>query len=176
MAIGQGHNNVLLSAHLLHYFISFVCLNNAEFTFLKKFSWYIVWFSRNIGSENCWHHNARDIEAVHTKCLRRILCVKQSTYLSAPYCETGRFPFEITRKYCMKILSQNTNYLILQTFLMLKQDTDFYRHDARNNLAYMIKTILDIHGFSYIWDNKFEIDIPFDEIKKIIDDSYRGNL
>jgi hypothetical protein len=71
----------------------------------------------------------------------------------------------------MKVLSQNS--LILQTFLLLKHDTDLNRHYARNNWVYQIKTILDSHGFSYILDHQFEINIPFDEIKKRFYDSYK---
>ena len=55
----------------------------------------------NIGSQIWGSHKAPDIEAVHTKSLGRILCVKRSANLSALNGETGRLPMECTRKINM---------------------------------------------------------------------------
>ena len=59
-------------------------------------------------------HQALDIEAIHTKFLRRILGVKQSTNLSALYGETGRVPLSVFRQVIM------IKYYISKRFIITK--------------------------------------------------------
>ena len=113
----------------------------------------------------------------HIQFLRRILCVKRSTNLSALYGETGRLPMICTRKinmlkYWIHILKQDQNSLIKQTFLMLTNNVNNNRNHVCQNWALQIKTMLDNHGFSCIWEYQFDIDIPFEEIKLRIIDNY----
>ena len=57
---------------------------------------------------------------------------------------------------------------------MLKHDTDFQPLNKQSkNWAYDVKLILENHGLSYIWDQQFDIDIPFELIKQRIYDMYK---
>ena len=110
-------------------------------------------------------HEATDIELIHTKFLRRILGVKKSTNLTALYGELGRFPLLIIRKlnmikYWIKIL-KNESSLLKKVYMMLWEDTDINLNYNGKNWASQIKTILQQHGFEYIWQQQFDIDIPF---------------
>ena len=49
-------------------------------------------------AESWGHHEAPDIERVHTKFMRNILGVRKSTNISALYGELGRYPMKISRK------------------------------------------------------------------------------
>jgi hypothetical protein len=150
MAIGPGHKNVLLSMHRLHIFYVFCLFNNTEFTFPKKFYLFntLVGSVLNFGSEIWGHRKARKIN-------QPIGTILWNWAIS---------PWITILKYSVEILLQNSNSLILHTYLMFKHDTVLNRHYAWNNWAWEIKTILDSYGFSYILDHQFEIDIPFDEI------------
>jgi hypothetical protein len=76
-------------------------------------------------------------------------------------------------KYWSKILQSNSNTLVKETFLMLKSDVDLNRNYNGNNWAYQIKLILDEHGFSYIWDQQFDIVIPFESIRHRLIDTFK---
>lgn len=122
-------------------------------------------------------HDATDIELIHTKFLRRILGVKKSTNLIALYGELGRFPLAIIRKikmvkYWIKIINQNDSSLLKNTYMMLKEDADRNRNYNGKNWASQIKTILQQHGLEYVWQQQFDIDIPFCTIKQRIVDIY----
>ena len=93
-------------------------------------------------------HEAKDIETVHTKFLRRLLLVNKSTNLASIYGELGRY-------------------------LFLKQDTDLGRHYNGKNWASYVKSLLDNHGLSYLWYDQFFIDVNFNVIKCRILDNYK---
>lgn len=76
-------------------------------------------------------------------------------------------------KYWSKILQSNANTLVKETFLMLKSDVDLNRSYNGNNWAYQIKHILDEHGFSYVWDQQFDIVIPFESIRQRLIDTVK---
>ena len=127
----------------------------------------------NYLSEIWGMHTASDIEMIHTKFLRSVLGVKKSTNLSVLYGELGRIPFSVTRKinmikYWTKILQQNNNSLLKQVYLMLKQDSDLNINYNGQNWATQIKTILQRHGFDYVWREQANIIIPFQLIRQRI--------
>ena len=131
----------------------------------------------NFGSEIWGIHAASDIELIHTKFLRRVLGVKKSTNLTALYGELGRIPLAEVRKitmikYWMKILRQNNSSLVKAIYMMLKEDTDLNHNYNEQNWAFQIKSILQHHGFAYVWNNQFAIEIPFQTIKQRIFDNY----
>ena len=99
-------------------------------------------------------HQASDIEAIHTKFLRRVLGVRKSTNLSALYGETGRVPLEVFHKvllikYWTKIITQS-NTLLKNIYQTLKEDADMNRNYNGKNWAFHIRTILQQHGFDYV--------------------------
>ena len=123
-------------------------------------------------------HSASDIEMIHTKFLRSVLGVKKSTNLSALYGELGRISFSVTRiinmiKYWTKILQQNNTSLLKQVYLMLKQDSDLNINYNGRNWDTQIKTILQSHGFHYVWREQADIIIPFQLIRQRILDTYK---
>jgi hypothetical protein len=132
----------------------------------------------NFGAEVWGNQPATDIELIHTKFLRRILCVKKSTHLSALYGETGRFPLAVKRKilmlkYWSKICNQDNNSLLKRAYLMIKDDANANRTYNGQNWAYQIKNILDNHGLSYIWNNQSVSNIQLELIKSRILDNYK---
>ena len=83
----------------------------------------------NYAAEVWGYHKGPDIEIIHTKFCRKILCVKPSTNLSALYGELGRTPMIIQRKlvmikYWLKILKANSQSLLFKTYIMLKNDLE----------------------------------------------------
>ena len=98
----------------------------------------------NFGAEVWGMHQASDIEAIHTKFMRRMLGVKTSTNLSALYGETGQVPLSVFRqvimiKYWIKIIFQNDSTLLKQVYLMLKDDSEANRKYNGKNWASQIK-------------------------------------
>ena len=78
------------------------------------------------GSEVWGFHEGKDIENVHTKFCKQILCVKRSTNSIALYGELGRIPLWYIRKirmvkYWLNILS-NRNSLMYKFYEMLHND------------------------------------------------------
>ena len=60
-------------------------------------------------------------------------------------------------------------------FLLFKSDTDVNNNYKGNNWAYQIKSMLQQHGLEIIWNQQFEIEIPFNIIKqRIFDISYQS--
>ena len=132
----------------------------------------------NFGSEIWGMHDATDIELIHTKFLRRILGVKKCTNLSALYGELGRYPLSVIRKihmirYWMKIIRLNDSSLVKQSYLLLKEDADHDNSYSGKNWASQIKSILQQHGFEYVWQLQSDIEIPFHCIKTRIFDIYK---
>ena len=120
-------------------------------------------------------HSVTDIEMIHTKFLRRILGVKNSTNLSALYGETGRAPLKIIRqlnmiKYWIKILKQNDRSLVKKTFNFLKVDADNDRNYNGLSWASHIKSTLNLHVF---WNDQGNIEVPNLAIKQRLLDSYQ---
>jgi hypothetical protein len=114
---------------------------------------------------------AADIELIHNTFLRQVLCVKRSTNLTALYGELGRFPLHLNRQiiminYSRKMLKQNDSSLIKKTYLFLKSETDRGYTYRNNNWASHIKTLLTQIGQMYIWNEQFEIDVPFNTMKQ----------
>jgi hypothetical protein len=97
-------------------------------------------------------HDAKDIEVIHTKFLRRVLGVKKSTNLSALYGELCRYPLHITRKlnmirYWSKILKLNVASLVKQAYLLLKSDTDVGRNYNGKHGLLLLKTPCQVLAF-----------------------------
>ena len=70
----------------------------------------------NYGSEIWGGHEAKDVELIHDNFCRKVLCVRQSTYLNGIYGELGRVPMSVIRKinmlrYWSKILRSEENAL-----------------------------------------------------------------
>ena len=103
--------------------------------------------------------------------------MKISTNLSALCGESGRFPLAVFRKtimikYWIKIFHQNNSFLVKRIFVMLKNDCDANINYNGQKWAYQIKIILQQHGLEYIWNNRFDMEIPFYTIKQRIFDMY----
>lgn len=116
-------------------------------------------------SAEVWGFNeGKDIELIHTKFLRKLLCVNKSTNLVGLYGELGRVPLSIMRKihmfrYWIKILKSDDNCIIKQIYSMLKADADNNITYNKLNWAYQIKSMLEDLGLGNMWhepqDNVF---------------------
>jgi hypothetical protein len=96
-------------------------------------------------------HDGRDVEKIHTKFFRRLLCVRKSTNISALYGELGCYPFSVMRqikmiKFWVKIIKLGDTEIVKKVYLMLKQDVDSGNTYNSKKWAFCIKNILTIHG------------------------------
>lgn len=55
---------------------------------------------------------------------------------------------------------------------MLKYDADANRNYNEKNWAFQIKSILQQHGFEFVWNNQSNMEIPFKAIRQRIFDMY----
>lgn len=107
----------------------------------------------NYSSEIWGYHEGKDIEAIHTKFLRKLLCVNKSTNLAGLYGELGRLPLYIMRKihmirYWFKLLTSENDCLIKRIYLMLRTDAERNNSYNKLNWAYHIKSMLQTLGLA----------------------------
>ena len=109
-------------------------------------------------SSEIWgYHEGKDIEAIHTKFLRKLLCVNKSTNLAGLYGELGRVPMYIMRKihtirYWFKLLKSENNYCLLKRiYIMLRNDAASNNSYNKINWAYHIKSMLQTLGLANLW-------------------------
>ena len=113
----------------------FSVLNQYEFKTLQKCKLFdaLVASVLNCSSEVWGFNEAKNVEHLHTKFLRKILSVNKSTNIAGLYGELGRVPLLIRKvhmfRYWVKLLKSDENSLITCTYKMLK-------HDANNNITY----------------------------------------
>ena len=72
-------------------------------------------------------------------------------------------------KYWVKILNTD-NILLKNVYYMLLDDTIAGNNYNGQNWAFQIKNMLNNLGFSHVWNNQEQNDIPFNEIKQRIID------
>ena len=157
----------------------FSILNNYEFKTQEKCRLFdtLVASVLNYSSEVWGYHEAKDIEQIHTKFLRKILCVNKSTNLTGLYGEVGRVPLNIIRKvsmfrYWFKILNSHENSTIKRIYIMLKSDANDGISYDNQNWTYQIKTMLEALGLNYLWINQENCDACLPVIKQRLFDQY----
>lgn len=131
----------------------------------------------NYSSEVWGLNDSKDIEIIHTKFLRKILCVNKSTNLAGLYGELGRVPLQVIRKinmfrYWIKLLHLDNSNITKRIYLLLKEDAD--NNITYNNLnwAHQIKNMLETLGLGNLWRNQEIADIYLPTIKQRILDQY----
>lgn len=156
----------------------FSIFSNVEFSIEQKCKLFdtLVLPVLNYGSQVWGYVDGQDIERIHTKFCRKLLCVKNSTNLTSLYGELGRIPIKIKRQismiqYWIKLLKLPNNEIPKIIYEMLKHDVNNNNNYNGNNWAYHIKCILDNIGLSYLWINQSP-NTPFDIIKTRILDNY----
>lgn len=137
----------------------FIVCNQLELPVSQMISLFdsIVLPTLNYAAEVWGHHAGPNIEIIHTKFCRRLLCVKQSTNVDVLYGELGRTPMSIHRKlilikYWLKLLKLNERTILYKIFIMLKTDADNGVTYSGKNWAYTVKTILEQTGLFYMWE------------------------
>jgi hypothetical protein len=157
----------------------FSVFNNYEFNITEQCKLFDILVSSvlNYSSEVWGLNEGKDIEIVHTKFLRKLLCVNKSTNLSALYGELGRVPLIIMRKihmirYWIKLIKLDNRNVTKRIYIMLKNDADNNFSYNNQNWAHQIKTMLQKLGLSNIWINQETCDISFNIIKQRILDHY----
>ena len=123
------------------------------------------------GSEILCIHEGKDLELIHCKFLRRILCVKKSTNLDGLYGETGRYPLSVhckimIFKYWIKILKQQEHSFIKLLYKPMKNDCDLNITYSGKNWAYQIKTLLNELGLTCIWNHQDDWNVNINTIKQ----------
>jgi len=131
----------------------------------------------NYGAEIWGYQPALDVESINSKLCRKILSVKRSTNLTALYGELGIVPLYVHRKilmikYWLKLLTQNENSILFQTYKLLQSDANNGNTYGGGNWASHIKKILEEHGFAYCWTYQDYRLINFNSIKQRILDCY----
>ena len=94
---------------------------------------------------------SEEIERIHLKFLKSILCVQLSTSNMAVYGELGRFPLYISRyvcviNYCIKLMKSD-NVLIKELCLDMTADVN----RSLKNWESQVKVLPDMYVFSHIW-------------------------
>ena len=139
----------------------------------------------NYSSEVWGFQEGKDIEQVHTKCLRKVLCVNKSTNLAGLYGELGRVPLSVKRKvymfrYWYKLLQSIETSLIKSIYAMLERDANNGINYNNQNWAHQIKTMLETLGLNYLWTDPQHNDLHLPIIKQRILDQYQqtwyGNI
>ena len=104
----------------------FSVFNNYEFKTSEKCKLFDVLVSLVLNySCNIWGLNeAKDVEQIHTKFLRKMFCVKKSTNLCGLYGELGRVTLAILQKiymfrYWIKLLKADNNSVIKHIYLYI---------------------------------------------------------
>jgi hypothetical protein len=136
-------------------------------------------------SAEIWGHDSgKELEIIHTKFLRKILCVNKSTNLSALYGELGRYPLSVIRKlhifkYWFKLISCTNDNLIKITYSFMFNDAEQNITYNNRNWAYQIKSILEQLGLTYVWNEqetlteKSEQTYTYNLIKQRLFDHYK---
>ena len=157
----------------------FTIFNQIELPITERLKLFdaLVSTTLNYGAQIWGMHKSPDVETMHSKFCRKMLCVKKSTNLEALYGELGTIPMYIQRKiimikYWMKILSLNENSILFKTYKMLKTDAENGHTYNNNNWAYSIKQILDESGLILLWENQSNIKIELQPIKYYIIKTY----
>ena len=160
----------------------FSVFNHYEFSTREKCKLFDTLVSTvlNYSSEIWGLNDGKDIEIVHTKFLRKILCVNKSTNLAGLYGELGRVPLQVIRKinmfrYWIKLLHLDNNNVTKRIYLLLKHDADNNITYNKQNWAYQIKNMLDTLGLGYFWQDQEIADIYLPTIKQRILDQYYQN-
>ena len=149
---------------------------NITLSYEEKFKLFdcLVGSVLNYAAEVWGFHKGPDVERLHTRFCRSLLGVKKSTNLSALYSELGRKPLLVFRKirllkYWVKILNTD-NILLKNVYYMLVDGVIAGNNYNGQNWAFQIKNMLNNLGFSHVWNNQEQNDIPFNEIKQRIID------
>ena len=117
------------ASYPLHNLFSIFCqVELSIFQKCKLFD-FLVGSVLNYCSEIWGGHEAKDIELIHTKFCRKILCVRQSTNTCGIYGELGRVPLCVMRKinmirYWQKLINMNENALPKKIYMMIKNDAN----------------------------------------------------
>ena len=103
------------------------------------------------GSEIWGITKSKEIERIHLKFLKYILCLKASTSNMAVFVELSRFPLYISRcvhviKYWIKLMKSD-NVLIKELCLDMMANVN---RGLKIGQA-QVKMLLDMYGFSHIW-------------------------
>ena len=157
----------------------FSILNQFEFKTLQKCKLFdtLVASVLNYSAEVWGFNEAKNIELLHTKFLRKILCVNKSTNITGLYGELGRVPLIIIRKvhmfrYWIKLIKSDENSWIKCTYNMLKNDANNNFTYNKEDWAYQIKTMLESLGLNNLWINQDTYDISLPIIKQRLFDQY----
>ena len=109
----------------------FTIFNKFDFTIKKKCDLFdfLVLPVMHYAYEIWSYSSGTDVEVIHNKFCRKVLCVKKSTYLSSVYGELGRVLLSIIRKcdmirYWLRILKLPQNSVVRLVYNMLKKDAD----------------------------------------------------
>ena len=132
----------------------------------------------NYGAEIIYDIKAKDIESVHCKFLRKILCVNKSTNIDAMYGELARYPMIVHKKiisikFWIKLLRLNNNTSIKRIYNVMKTDANNGNSYPNKNWASKIKSTLHELGLANIWINQDNLNINLQQIKLRILDIYK---
>ena len=114
------------------------------------------------------------LELIHTKFLRRILCVRKSTNLVGLYGELGSLICKVNMlRYWLKLLRSDDQCLSKQVYNYLKHDVNNNITLHGKNWVFQVKTVLNELGLSNLWMNQETLNIALPTIKQRIFDQYK---
>ena len=119
MVFGYDLKENLLRTHLSLFTVYLQYLTNLILQLKRN----VVFFFNFTGNSYSF---GTDVEVIHNKFCRKVLCVKKSTNLSSIYGELGRVPLSVIRKcdrirYWLRILKLPQNSVVRLVYNMLKK-------------------------------------------------------
>ena len=132
----------------------------------------------NYGCEIWSFAKSQDVEKIHLKFLKQILCVRRQTSNLAVYGELGRVPLNVLHKikvlkYWFKVLSMSLSIL----YKIYNQQVTAVNTDVNSNsLASNIYRLLDNWGFTYLWNSQNMSQLQLNMVIKTVYDSISAEL
>lgn len=128
-------------------------------------------------SSEIWgFHDSTDIERVHVKFLKQLLCVRSQTCNHAVYGEFGRVPLVVKRKerilkYWMKIIL-NHNTLLYNVYKLELETLEADNNCAAYSWVKQVKDLLCELGFTYLWNSQYVTNLQLQMVIQRLYDQY----
>ena len=138
---------------------------------ITTLSFSILWFCLLCYGCEVWgFHAALDVERVHLKFLKQILCVRTHTCNNTVYGEIGRVPLSVIRKarilkFWFKII-KNPNSLLYKIFQNQINNTYL------DSWASKVRQLFNELGFSFLWNNSNITNLQLTRIIERVNDQY----
>lgn len=125
----------------------------------------------NYGSPIWGFHKGPDIERIHLKFMKQILCVRQQTSNAAVYGELGRVPLSVHRKIAIVKfwyrLQKDKNSLVYKLYNMKDGEGNYI-----NEWTLQVRSLIFDLGFNFLWESDAISNLQIEKLVERIYDHY----